>query len=132
MNVIFESGPRQFEIDTGVAWAEFSQAYPTVAASFRLAQRSYQVGYLGLTLFALFVAFFRLRQGLRWAWWSLWILPGALAATTALMLIYDQRTVATVYGIGALIALFGMLLTGPRFLRSSNLVTIALEKGEAR
>jgi hypothetical protein len=109
VNITFESGPRQFELDTGVAWAEFSQTYPTIAAAYRLAQRLYQAGFFGLTLFALVITFFGLRRGYRWAWAALWILPGTLAVTTVLMLIFDQPGVAIVYGSGTIIALVGLL-----------------------
>jgi hypothetical protein len=109
--VIVESeGPAIFEADTGVAWAEFAAAYPTVATAYRLEQRLAYMGYLSLALFALFVTYFAFRQGRRWAWYALWVLPGTLALTAVLLALSDQPGLGAYYGGFAIVVLIGLLL----------------------
>ena len=117
--IAIAEGPEDFEADTGVAWAEFSEAYPTVATAFKLEQRVAFTGYLGLTLFALGITFFAFRNGLRWAWYTMWILPGVLAVTAALFVPSDQPNLATYYGGFAGVAVIGLLLPIRKFFPKS-------------
>ena len=85
--VAFTSGTSDFEADTGVAWDEFTAAYPSVASAYILKQRLLYVGFASIGLFALVMTYFGLRPGHRWAWFALWVLPAALALTTILMIL---------------------------------------------
>jgi len=75
--------PAIFETDTGVAWGEFSGAYPTVATLLDLAERLNGSGYFGTALFTAIITFYGLRKGIRWTWmvdqgfWSLQRTMGA-------------------------------------------------------
>lgn len=108
--IALAADPATFEMDTGVAWAEFSAAYPTVATAYRLEQTLAYVGYLSLALLALFVTYFAFRQGRRWAWVALWVLPGALALTAVLLALSDQPGLGAYYGGFAIVVAIGLLL----------------------
>ncbi len=119
LNILFViavyEGPDDFQADTGVAWAEFLQTYPSVALAFRLEQRVAFTGYVGLTLFALLVTFFAFREGHRWAWYAMWIFPAALALTAVLFALSEQPDLGAYYGIFAIVVVVGLLLPIRRF-----------------
>ncbi len=113
-------GPDDFEAETGVAWAEFSEAYPTVATAYRLEQRVALASYLSLTLFALSITFFAFRKGRRWAWFTMWVLPGTLAVTAALFVPGGLPDLTTYYGGFAIVAIVGLLLPIRKFFSKST------------
>ena len=103
--------PDIFATDTGVAWSEFSGAYPTVATLLDLAERLNGTGYFGTALFAAVVAFFGLREGARWAWVSLWIFPAVLSLGAIWFFTHDQPGIGAFYAGVTAVALIGLLLS---------------------
>lgn len=101
-----------FEADTGVAWSELVQAFPTVATQFEMAQQASLVGNLAIGLLCLFISYFALRRGQRWAWFTLWILPASLLpGTISLLRTENQAGVAVFGGLFILLAVIGLLLS---------------------
>jgi hypothetical protein len=103
--------PDIFETDTGVAWSEFSGAYPTVAILLDLAERLNGTGYFGTALFAAVVTFFGLRKGARWAWVALWIFPAVLSLGAIWFFTHDQPGIGAFYAGVTAISLIGLLLS---------------------
>ena len=62
--LLISIGPELFKGDTGVAWAELSSVFPTVATQFTMAQQSSLVSTLAVVLFSLAVTYFAFRTGL--------------------------------------------------------------------
>ncbi len=62
--LLISSGPEVFEGDTGAAWTELSNVFPTVATQFTMAQQSFLVTTLAVGLFSLAVTYFAFRTGL--------------------------------------------------------------------
>jgi ABC-type iron transport system FetAB permease component len=118
--LVFIETPEGFEADTGVAWAEFSAAYPTVATGYQLAQRAFLVGYISLTLLALLITCFAFRKGHRWSWFAMWLFPAALAAMVVLMALHDAPELAGIYGVIAGLAAIGLLLPIRKFFPGSG------------
>ena len=113
--VAFESGAVQFSEDTGAAWAEVTAAYPGVAAAYMLNQHLLFLGFVSLALFGLVITWFGLRQGQRWAWYALWLLPMTLTFTALLMTQARQPELPVLYGGFALAAVIGLLLPIRKF-----------------
>lgn len=113
---LLSSGQREFEGNTGVAWAEFSQQYPTVALQYTLMRRNVVTFSLVFGLFSLAVASFAFRAGQRWAWFTMWLLPAAMAAG-GLSLAQNANTlsVAIMGSLFILAAVAGLLLSIPGF-----------------
>ena len=108
--------PAIFEVDTGVAWSEFSTAYPTVAVAVDLETQLNGTGYFGTALFATLVTFFGFRKGERWAWYTLWVLPLVLGLGAVWFATHNQPGGLSIfYGITALIAVAGLLLPIRKF-----------------
>jgi len=106
------SGPATFEGDTGIAWSELNDVYPTVATQFSTAQQAALIGSLAIGLFSLAIAYFALRDGQRWAWWILWILPASLLPSIlSLAQMGEQAWVAVFGGLVALLAAVGLLIS---------------------
>lgn len=110
----------EFGKDTGVAWDAFSAAYPSVAAAYTLNQRLLYVGFASLVLFGLVITWFGFRTGHRWAWFAMWLLPIALAATALLMTQARQRELPVLYGGFAIVAVIGLLLPVRKFFRKRS------------
>ena len=109
--LLFGSGPATFEADTGVAWEELTDVFPTVAAQFEGAQQASVIGTLGIGLFSLFVSYFPFRSGQRWSWFAMWILPlSSIPGIVSLARTENQAGVAVFGGIIVLIAVAGLLL----------------------
>ena len=68
-------------------------------------ERTLAIGYLGFALFATAIAYGPYRDGSRWAWNAMWILPGILGVTAASMFISGS------IGIGAFYAAFAAAVT---------------------
>lgn len=110
--LLIGSGPGTFEADTGVAWNELLTAYPTVADQFLMAQQASLVGNLGLGLVSIAVALFALRNGERWAWFIMWILPASMVpGMLNLAATETQGGVAVFAGLIILIAVVGLLIS---------------------
>lgn len=107
--------PGVFEMDTGVAWSEFSDAYPTVATLLTLQERLLAAGVMGFGLYAAVVTYLKYRKGERWAWYTMWLLPGMLALLAALLYLHDQANVGIYYVGAAAVAVLGMLLPVGKF-----------------
>ena len=116
---VFEDHPSEFGKDTGATWSAFTSAYPDVAAAYTFQQHLVYAAFASLALFALLASYFGLRKGDRWAWFSLWLLPAMLILTTLLFFLQSrQPAVGFVYGIYALVAVIGLLLTYRKFSRN--------------
>ena len=114
LSLLLFSGSETFEADTGVAWAELVQAYPTVAIQFEMAQQASLVANLAIGLFSLLIVYFAIRQGQRWAWYAMWILPVSMVpGTISLLRTENQASVAVFGGVFILIAVIGLLLLYP-------------------
>ena len=118
--VAFESGATQFNEDTGAAWDEFATVYPGVAAAYTLDQRLLLVGFASLALFSLVITWCGLRQGQRWAWVALWLLPIAFAVTAILATQGRRSELPVLYGGLALVAVIGLLLPIRKFFRQQS------------
>jgi len=106
------SGPATFEGDTGIAWSELNDVYPTVATQFSTAEEAALIGSLAIGLFSLAVTYFALRDGQRWAWWTMWILPASLLPSIlSLAQMGEQAWVAVFGGVVVLLAAVGLLLS---------------------
>ena len=110
--LLLASGPATFENDTGIAWSELKNAYPTVATQFSSVRQASLIGTLGIGLFSLMITFFALRDGQRWAWWTMWILPASfLPSILSLAQMGDQAWVAVLGGVLVVLAVAGLLLS---------------------
>jgi hypothetical protein len=106
------SGPATFEDDTGVSWDELSRVFPTVADQFSGAQQASLVATLALGLISLSVTYFALRNGQRWAWFTLWVLPASMIpGIVGLAQSENQAGVALFGGALVLVALVGLVLS---------------------
>jgi hypothetical protein len=113
--------PEIFEMDTGVPWAEFYGAYPTVATLVVVAERLSATGYLGMALFTTTVSFFGLRKGERWSWYALWIFPIVYGLGVAQMFQHEQIVFGLAYGVVTVLAVIGLLLPMRKiFLKDST------------
>lgn len=108
--------PMQFEADTGVEWAEFVAAYPTVATLVSLEDLLLGASFGGFGLLIAIIAATKFRTGDRWAWRVLWIFPAVLAVTAVLMITHDQAYVAYYYIGATVIAAVGLILPARKFL----------------
>jgi hypothetical protein len=97
--LLLGSGPTTFEADTGVAWAELARVFPTVAVQFEMAQQASLVGNLAIGLLCLLISYFALREGQRWAWFALWILPDSMVPGTLSLLRTENQAGAAVFGV---------------------------------
>lgn len=118
--IAFAEGPDDFQADTGVSWTEFSQTYPSVAIGFQMVLRGFLTFFVGLTLFALFVTFFAFREGLRWAWYAMWIFPATVTLTAIFFAISETPDLATYYGIYAVVVVVVLLLPIRRFFPANR------------
>lgn len=110
--LLLVSGSGTFESDTGVPWAELVSVFPTVADQFSMSQQASLVATLALGLMALSLTYFALRDGQRWAWFSLWILPGSMIpGMISLAQAENQAGVAVFAGALVLLAAAGLLLS---------------------
>jgi hypothetical protein len=106
------SGPSTFEADTGVSWAALSEQFPTVADQFSMVQQASLVGTLALGLISLAVTFFALRNGQRWGWFTMWILPASMIpGMVSLAQSENQSGVALFAGALILVASVGIVLS---------------------
>ncbi|MEE9217109.1 MAG: hypothetical protein V3U32_06690 [Anaerolineales bacterium] len=109
--LIVGGGPDQFEIDTGVAWTELSDAYPSVAAHVTDHEQLIAIGFLGFALFVSVIAYVPYRAGEKWSWYATWILPGILAVTAAGMIINGSTAIGGMYGALSIVAALAMLIS---------------------
>lgn len=110
------SGAEVFENDTGVAWAELMNVYPSVAAQFSMTQQSSLVTSLAVGLFSLAVTYFAFREGQRWAWYTMWLLPASMApGTISLAQTENQAGFAVLGGVFILFAVAGLLISWRKF-----------------
>lgn len=103
----------EFEASTGIAWAEVEQTTPTVASYIVRLERLIGVGYgvVGLTWAA--VALRMLRRGQREAWFILWSMPMVFGAASAVFFADAASGLGIYYGVYALMALIGLVLSYP-------------------
>ncbi len=101
-----------FESDTGVAWEELSDTYPTVARQFMITNQAALVAATAVGLLSLAVIYFGLREGQRWSWFALWVLPAYLIPPIISLARTDnQAWVAVVGGIFFVLAVAGLLIS---------------------
>lgn len=106
------SGPDTFESDTGVPWAELVRVFPTAADQFSMSQEASLVATLALGLTSLSVTYFAVRDGQRWAWFTMWILPASMIpGMVALARSEYQAGVAVFAGALILMAVVGLVLS---------------------
>jgi len=106
------SGPTSFEADTGVAWAEFSRTFPSVAMQYSVTQRSSLVASLAIGLFSLAIIFFPFRDARGWAWGAMWILPASMVpGIVSLAQTENQGGIAVLGAAFVLVAVAGLLLS---------------------
>lgn len=116
-------GNRQvvFEADTGVAWSELSQAFPTVATQFAMNNQASLVGATAVGLFSMAVAYFALRAGQRWAWFAMWIMPAYMTpGIISLAGTENQAAFAVLGGVFVLLAAIGLLISYRPIFSSSE------------
>ena len=116
----FEDHAAEFAKDTGTAWDTFSTAYPGIAAAYTLNLRTMYVGYAGLGLFVLVLSWFGLRQGQRWAWYGLWLLPITMALVTLLFAQSRRPEIGAIYAGFAVLAVIGLLLPYRKFFSKAS------------
>ncbi len=101
-----------FEADTGVSWAELTRIYPTVATQFTMAQQASLVATVAVGLFSLLVTYFPFREGQRWAWFAMWILPvSILPGIISLAQTENQAGIALFGGAFILVAITGLVIS---------------------
>lgn len=108
--------PMQFESDTGVQWAQFAAAYPSVATLVSLEDLLLGASFAGLGALTAIISATKLRAGERWAWSVLWIFPAILIITAVLMISHDQAYVAYYYIGAAAVATLALILPARKFL----------------
>ena len=111
----FVSGGNDFKADTGATWNEFAAAYPGIAAAYVLEQRLAYTGFASVALFALVIAYFGFRQGYRWAWFAMWLLPITLVLMAMLLFLSRRPDIGAFYGGLTLVAVIGLLLPIRKF-----------------
>ena len=116
--LLFSPAEVQFEGNTGVAWEELSRAYPTVAAEFAMIRFANLLANLAMGLFSLAVLYFPFREGQRWAWFAMWMLPAYLALV-AISRAQNGNDPALVLmaGLLILISVAGLVISYPSFFR---------------
>ena len=108
-----------FETDTGVAWAELSEVYPSVAVQFSMANMGALVANLALALLSLAVIHFAFREGQTWAWFALWLVPlNILPGVINLARSDNPVWVAVFGGVIMMLAGAGLILTFRDFFPS--------------
>jgi lipoprotein signal peptidase len=105
----------EFEKDTGVAWHVFTATYPGVAASYIQEQHLLYIGFASLALFALVITYFGFRQGDRWAWFAMWLLPFTLTLAALLLSQSRRPLIGAFYGVFAIVAVIGLVLPIRKF-----------------
>jgi hypothetical protein len=106
--------PGLLEADTGVSADALRQAYPTVAEELAGRARTIAVLLAGLAALALAVAVAGMRDGGDWARRALWVFVGALAVVAMNALAGGRADVGSFYVAYAVVAAFGVFLTGRR------------------
>ena len=103
-----------FEADTGVAWNALSETFPTVATQFAMSNQASLFGATAVGLFSLAVTYFGLREGQRWSWFAMWILPAYMTpGIVSLAGTDNQGAFAVLGGIFVLLAIVGLLTSYP-------------------
>lgn len=105
-----EDHTQQFQEDTGTTWQEFAAAYPGVADAYVQNQHLLFLCFASVALFAVIITYFGFRNGNRWAWYAMWLLPAMLAVTTILVIPARQTELPILYGGFTLVAVIGLLL----------------------
>ena len=119
VNIVIVAGVEdhasEFQKDTGVTWQEFTAAYPGVANAYVLNQQLLYVGFTSLALFALIIIYFGFRQGQRWAWYAMWLLPAMLTLPAMLLSQSRRPEIGAFYGVFTIAAVIGLLLPIRKF-----------------
>ncbi|MCC7451763.1 MAG: hypothetical protein IT324_30420 [Anaerolineae bacterium] len=110
-----EDHVHEFQEDTGTAWNEFAAAYPSVADAYVQNQRLLFLCFASVALFAVIITYFGFRNGNRWAWYAMWLLPATLTVTTIWMIPARQTELPILYGGFTLVAVIGLLLPIRKF-----------------
>lgn len=105
----------EFQKETGVTWQEFSAAYPGVADTYMLSQRLLAVGFAGVGLLALFVTYFGVRRGQRWAWLAMWVFAGMLALAAILFSPSNRLDISGFYAVFSVVTVMALLLPIRKF-----------------
>ena len=105
----------QFEADTGIAWAEVDEAYPSVTALVAGQERLLGIGYLGFALFATVIAFGPYRRGERWGWNAMWILPAIMGLTAVMMFAFGSVGIGGWYAFLTLVPAVTLLVARRSF-----------------
>lgn len=121
VTLVFLLGARsevQFEGNTGVAWAELSRAYPSVAAEFAMVRHANLLANVAMGLFALGILYYPFRAGRRWAWITMWILPAYMALIAVDRAQHgNDPALAWMAAVLILVAVAALLISYPKFFR---------------
>ena len=109
----------QLEAETGLTAAELESDYAVLVERQAAQEQVLAVGFLGFSLFATAIAFGPYRAGDRWAWNALWILPGTLLLTAAVMMINGSMSIGGFYAVLGLITTATLLVGRSAFTASS-------------
>ncbi len=108
------SGGHEFMLeDYGRAWIELSSNYPHVAENFITMQKETLVGYLGIGLFSISMIYFPFRDGQRWSWFAMWILPASMVVGTIRE--FQVQTGFAFFSWALLMSILGLLISYRKF-----------------
>lgn len=109
----------EFQNTTGVAWAEWSAANPTVAPYLRFMVRLMGAGFFGFALLGTAIALWPFRRGERWAWYLLWSYPVVLGLTAGILYFQKVAGLGSFHAGSAILAVVGLLLPLRMFFSQS-------------
>lgn len=112
--IYVSSGGHDFMLDDfGSAWVVLSRDYPHVAEEFIHMQKEILVAYLAIGLLSLAIIYFPFRDGQRWSWFILWLLPTSMLEGTI-----HEFQVESGFGIvsfSMLLSIIGLMISYQNF-----------------
>jgi len=119
--LIFGNSVETFEVDTGIAWTELVEVFPTVATQIEMSQQSSIVGSLVIGLMSIAIISLAMRKGEVWAWFTMWLMPlFMLPGTISLAQSDNPAWVAVMAGGFILLAVLGLLISFPTSILNRN------------
>jgi len=100
---------------SGRTWERFAAADPEVARIYSMDLVLLGISLVAFAILGTIVTLIPYRQGERWAWFALWLIP-LLHGGVALRMLYDQYNAGYVYLGLFIISLIGILIPIRRFL----------------
>ncbi|HUF37761.1 MAG TPA: hypothetical protein VMN57_04500 [Anaerolineales bacterium] len=121
--LLFGNSVETFEVDTGIAWTELIEVFPTVATQVEMSQQSSTAGSLVIGLMSIAIILFALRKGDVWAWFTMWLMPLFMLPGTISLAQSDNPAWVAVMGGGLiLLAALGLLISFPTSILDRNSV----------